>query len=442
MQTMKMLCEVPKPARRTPVRAGSGLTGAVLAAALVAGALLAGAVAAQEWPGWRGPGRDGRLEGFSAPTSWPAKLDQLWQLEVGEGHASPVVGEGRAYAFTRRGDQETVTAVSLTDGKVAWQKSYPVAYEMNPAATAHGKGPKSTPVLAGGRLYTFGITGILSAWDAAKGDLVWRKELGGRFKHTSPDFGTATSPIVEGSLVIVHAGGSDSGALLAFDAASGKEVWSRPEEGPGYATPVMARWFGVPQLVTQMQASVAGVALADGALLWKIPFETEYVQNIVTPLVVGDILVYSGIDKGVIAVRPVRVEGGWLVKPVWKNDEVSLYMSSPVLASSPGGAGGRVCGLSHKRKGQLFCLDAASGKTLWANEGRMAENAAVYAAGDLLLVATDGGELVVARAGGGSYSEVARYPVATSATWASPAVFDRRLLVKDRTTLTLWALPG
>ncbi len=409
---------------------------AVLATAGLGLALLAGAGTGQQWPGWRGPGRDGRLEGFVAPASWPAKLDKVWQLEVGEGHASPVADGDRAYTFTRRGEQETATAISLADGKVVWQKSYPTPYEMNPAATSHGKGPKSTPVVAGGRVYTFGISGILSAWDAATGDLAWRKEFRGRFKETAPDFGTATSPIVEGKLLIVHVGGSGSGALLALDTATGNEVWSRPEEGPGYATPVVARWFGVPQVVTQMQASVAGVALADGALLWKIPFETEYVQNIVTPLVVGDNLVYSGIDKGVTAVRPVRVEGGWLVKPVWKNEDVALYMSSPVEA------GGRVCGLSHKRKGQLFCLDAATGKTAWTHEGRMAENAAVYTAGDLLLVSTDGGELVVAKSGGSAYAEVARYPVATSATWASPAVLGRRLLVKDRSTLTMWALPG
>ena len=198
----------------------------------------------------------------------------------------------------------------------------------------------------------------------------------------------------------------------------------------------MARWFGVSQIVTQMQSSVAGVALADGALLWKIPFETAYEQNIVTPLVVGDTLIYSGIDKGVTAVRPVRVEGGWLMKPAWTNDEVSLYMAPPVAS------GTRVCGLSHKRKGQLFCLDAATGKTLWLNEGRVGDNAAVYAAGDLLLVLTDGGELVVARSGGGAYAEVARYQVAASATWASPAVSGRRLLIKDRTALTLWSLPG
>lgn len=400
--------------------------------------ILLGTLAAfgQDWPRWRGAAGDGRLEGFTAPSSWPATLEKRWQLEVGEGHSSPVVAGASAYAFARQGDEERVTAVSLADGKVAWQKSYPAPYQMNSAAMGHGKGPKSTPVFSDGRLYTFGISGILSAWDAADGDLLWRKEFGGRFKQTSPDFGTAASPIVEGKLLIVHAGGSGSGALLAFDAATGKEVWSRSEEGPGYSTPVVARWSGVPQVVTQMQGSVAGVALADGALLWKVPFETAYEQNIVTPLVVGDTLVYSGIDKGVTAVRPVRVDGAWRVDPVWKNDEASLYMSSPVVSGS------RVCGLSHKRKGQLFCLDAATGKTLWMNEGRVGDNAAVYAAGDLLLVLTDGGELVVARSGGSAYAEVARYPVAASATWASPAVSGRRLLVKDRTALTLWSLPG
>jgi outer membrane protein assembly factor BamB len=234
---------------------------------------------------------------------------------------------------------------------------------------------------------------------------------------------------------VVAVGGHDSGALIAFDAKSGAELWSRAEEGPGYASPVVMELGGVRQVVTQMQGSVIGVATATGELMWRIPFDTAYFQNIVTPLLVGDRLIYSGLDKGTTAVRPVKSESGFKVETLWHSDEVALYMSSPIQV------GDRICGLSHKRKGQLFCLDAATGKTIWTNEGRVGDNAAVYAAGTVLLMLTDGGELIVANAAGSTYQELARYDVAPKATWSSPAVVGKTLLVKDYDSLLSVGLP-
>ncbi|HEX4952924.1 MAG TPA: PQQ-binding-like beta-propeller repeat protein [Thermoanaerobaculia bacterium] len=401
---------------------------------LGAALLAAAGASAADWPGWRGPARDGRIAAFTAPGAWPGTLSKLWSVEVGEGHSSPVVAGGKVFVLSRQGEEERVAALSPADGRTLWSASYPAPYQMNPAAFSHGKGPKATPAWADGRLFTFGISGILSAFDAEKGTLLWRKDFTGRFKTTSPLYGTATSPLVDGSRVIVWAGGHGQGALLAFDAATGKELWAQPVDGPGYASPVVAEMAGVRQLVTQSEGQLLGISLERGEVLWQAPFSTEYTQNSVTPLVMGDVVIVSGLDKGLAAMRIVKKGAGFALEPVWRNEEVPLYLSSPVLA------GDRVCGISHKRKGQLFCVDAKTGKTAWATTGRDGEHASILAAGDLLVVLTDGADLVVAKASGAAYQELARYRVADSATWAHPVVDGREILVKDLKHLARWRL--
>jgi outer membrane protein assembly factor BamB len=396
-------------------------------------ALVGAALASTDASGWRGPGRDGLLASFDAPTAWPAGLTQRWQVEVGEGHASPVVAGEQVFVLSRKGADEVVSALALADGKVLWQKSYPAPYQVNPAAAAHGPGPKSTPAVGDGRLFTLGIGGILTAWDAKTGEVLWRQDFAGRFKTTSPLFGTAMSPLLDGRTLIVDVGGHDSGALLGLDAATGKELWSRPEDGPGYASPVVGELGGVRQLVTLTQGHVVGVNVASGELLWQIPFDTEYFQNTVTPVVYRDLVIFSGIEKPVVAVRPAREGGRWKTTEVWRNADFPLYMSSPVLL------GDRLCGMSHKKKGQLFCLDAATGKTLWSDEGRRGSNAALWASGDTLLVLGADADLWIFQAAPASVREIAHYEAAKSSTWASPAIAGDRILVKDVKALTLWS---
>lgn len=189
--------------------------------------LLAAAPAAgQDWPQWRGPTRDGLASGFRAPAVWPAELKQEWKIILGEGYSSPVVAAGKVYLLSRKEEREVVSAVDVATGRLVWQQSYPAPYQMNPAATRHGKGPKSTPVASGGRLYTLGISGILSCFDAASGELRWRKDFALRFRATTPLYGAAMSAIVDQGLLIAHVGGHDQGALSAFDAATGEARWS------------------------------------------------------------------------------------------------------------------------------------------------------------------------------------------------------------------------
>jgi outer membrane protein assembly factor BamB len=390
--------------------------------------VLAASVAA-DWPQWRGPSRDGAAPALVSRTAWPAALTPAWKIKVGIGHASPVVAGGRVFVFSREGEEEVLRALDLATGKQIWRQATAAPYRLTPAAHAHGKGPKSTPLVADGKVFTLGIGGILSAHDAASGRVLWRKEFAGQFSAGAPIYGAAQSPLFDRGRVVVHAGGHGNGALLALDAATGVVSWSWKGDGPAYASPVVADVAGVRQVITFTQGLLVGIAADSGQLLWKLPFTTDFDQNAVTPLVHGDVVFYGGLDQPMRALRVTRKAERWTVDPVWENGEVAVYMSSPVLA------GGRIFGLSHRRRGQFFALDAATGKTLWLSEGRQGENAALVAAGSTLLALVTGGELIVADGGGTSFRPLRRYTVATSPTWAHPAVVGDGVLVKDEDSL-------
>lgn len=401
-------------------------TALILTLALTTGA------AAADWPQWRGPARTGATTDFTPPADWPARPRLAWKQTVGEGHASPVIAGGRVFVFTRVGDQEVASARDLATGKEIWKQAYAAPYEMNPSATGHGKGPKSTPVLADGRLYTFGISGVLSAWQAQDGRLLWRKDFAKEHKSRLPDFGVAMSPLVAGTTLVVHTGGTGSGALRALDAITGGAKWTWTRDGPAYASPIVADLGGTPQVITMTQKHLVALSLADGRELWQLPFETSYDQNSVTPLVVGDLVVYGGMSKPTAAIRVTSAAGKWNVETVWQIPELPMYMSSPVAS------GGYLFGLSQRNRGQFFCVDVRSGKIMWTSKGREAENAALVTAGSLVLAATTEGELVVMRNTPGQFDVVKRYTIAESPVWAHPAPAGNGLVVKDVDSLAFW----
>lgn len=305
---------------------------------------------------------------------------------------------------------------------------------MNQAAAGHGKGPKSTPVLDGRGLYTMSITGVLTAYDVGTGQVRWRKAFADQFPHASPTFGAAMSPAVDQGVVFAHVGGDGKGALAAFDAVTGKVRWTWDQDGPGYASPVVATFSGTRQVITQTQRSIVSVSAADGKRLWSLPFTTDYEQNSVTPLVFRDTLIFSGLDRGTFALRPVNRGGAWSIVRAWQNDDVSMYMSSPVLA------GDRVVGFSHKTKGAFFAVDATTGRTLWIGDGRQGDNAALVSAGALVFLLTNDAQLTVGKPVTSGIEPVRRYDVADSQTWAHPVVLNDGFLIKDESSLTYWML--
>jgi outer membrane protein assembly factor BamB len=390
---------------------------------------------ASQWTQWRGPNRDGIVPSASVPAAWPDKLTVRWKQEVGEGYSSPVVEGGRVFVHSRQDPEEMVSAFDLAAGKPVWTAKYQAAFTKSKYAESMSKGPFSTPLVADGRLFTLGTSAVLSAFDAATGKLLWRKDWSKEVGTSKLFTGTAMSPVIDSGLLIVHVGDDTKGAFRAFDPASGTEKWSLPGHGPGYASPVtFGTLKGTRQIITMTDKAVVGVDVAGGKLLWQIPFPDEFNENIVTPVLAGDVLVLSGVRKGTFGYRLEQSGPTWTPKQVWHNADLPMYMSSPVTDGSV------IYGFSNRRKGQLFCLDATTGQPRWATEGRVAQNASITSAGPNLLMLTTDGELVIVRRTPDKYEEVRRYTVGTGPVWAHPAVTPGAIVVRDATAVAAWSL--
>lgn len=406
---------------------------------------------AATWPQWRGPDRDGRLD-HSPTAQWPEQLELVWRVPVAGGYSSPVVADGRVFVHERRDPGagqpgvEVLRALSLTDGRELWASEPTVApFSQNQYATAQGAGPFSTPTVdrQRGRVYSYGVNGVLEGRDVATGDLACRMTPG--VPDTTKLFtGTSMSPLVlDGGEVVVHAGDDGGGRLLAFRCDEEATKWTWAGDGPGYASPVVFETDGVKQLVTLTDGALIGVDAASGALLWSVDFPDEWNENIVTPTVFEDLVLVSGVRRGALAVRLRLVDGKWQAPVVWERPERTHYMSSPVLlpwptAESEASAITAWVGLSNKRKGQLVALDARTGDDLWLGDGRLAQSASLVRAGQDLLVLTVEGELIVLRAAQGALVEQARYAVADEAIWAHLAVADDLLVVRSAEHLQVW----
>ncbi|HET6889880.1 MAG TPA: PQQ-binding-like beta-propeller repeat protein [Pyrinomonadaceae bacterium] len=383
-----------------------------------------------DWPQWRGPNRDGIVTNAIVPQTWPKTLKEEWKVTVGIGHSSPILSNGKLYVFARQGEDEILLCLDATTGKEIWRSSQPIAYEMNPAARGHGKGPKSTPVVSKGTICTFGISGVLSCHDTNSGKLKWRREFSKIYPNTSPLYGTAMSPVIDNGVLIAHVGGQDKGALTAFDLETGSIKWSNDADGPAYASPMVLTLAGVRQVVTFMQKDLIGVEAATGKALWKIPAKSEYDTNSVTAVSYKDMIIFAREGQGLTAIRLVKKDTALIPQEVWNNKEIELYMNSPVLQDN------LLVGLSVRQKGQFLAIDADTGKTVWQSSGRMGENAAILnLAGKALLLLTNEARLIVQPAGAKTYAPVAEYTVAPSPTWAHPLVIGRRIIIKDENTL-------
>ena len=381
-----------------------------------------------DWPQWRGPRRDGSVDA-ALPAQWPEALKKRWETPVGAGHASPVVSGNRVVVIAREGEHEIVRALDVASGKEAWRAAYPAPHVVHPAAQSHGPGPKSTPAIGGGRVFTFGIGGVLSAFDLASGRLLWRVPA----PSVLPQYGTATSPLIDGTSVIAHLGGEENGALTSFDAASGKPRWQWAGDGPGYGSPIIATFGGVRQVIAQTQKLLVGLNASNGAVLWQLPFTTDFDQNAFTPIVFQDLLINAGLDQPLTAIRPKLDGGKWIAETVWTNLQTPMFMSSPVLI------GATIYGLTLRSKGQFVAIEATSGKTLWNTQGREGENASVLGSRSWLLASTTEGNLVVARANPQKYEEVRRYQIAQSELWAHPAITGNSIIIKDVDKVICWS---
>jgi outer membrane protein assembly factor BamB len=360
----------------------------------------------------------------------------VWAVEVGPSDSGPVVAGGKVYAFTRSGEREVTTALDLATGAQVWQESYEAPYKPMVIVGIHGAGPYSTPLVADGRIFTVGITQILTARDAATGTLVWQRSFETEYKVTQPFYGNALSPIMVDGKLVVEVGGGGNGALLAVDPATGKDVWRLPGDGPAYGSPIVAEIAGTRQIVTLTQKRLIGVDAATGKLLWETPFPVNVDNTSLTPVHHDDLLILGASRRPLRAYRVTRGAAGFEVAEVWSNPVLPLDYSTPVVAA------GSLVAYTTQNKGQLVVIDPATGAATWSSEGRQGDHAYLVASGSTVLSFGVGGELEVAQIADGMASVVARYEVATSELWSHPVVLDRHLLTKDRSHVRLWAIAG
>lgn len=383
---------------------------------------------AHDWPQWRGPNRDGKVVGFMGPKSWPNTLGAKWRVTVGQGDATPALVGDRLYAFTRQGGDEVLWCLSAEEGKVLWQAKYAARGVTGPSSSHPG--PRSSPTVADGKVVTLGVGGVLSCFDAATGKRLWQIT---EFTEVPPYF-TAMSPLVANGRCVAHLGGRSRGTVLAVDLATGKVQWKWSGDGPAYASPVLATIEGTAQVVVQTEKSLVGLALADGKLLWQVATPVlGRAINAVAPVVDGAEVIYSGQGRGTHAVRIEKRGAGFAANPLWTNEELGSGFTTPVLKD------GVLFGISDR--GNVFAMDAQSGKVLWKDTARRDRFGAVVDAGQVLVALEGNGQLTAFAPSRQGFQEIARLRVAEAATYAHPVLDGNRVFIKDRDSLALLVLP-
>ena len=393
--------------------------------------LCVAAVDAQDWPQWRGQNRDGRVVNWVPPGQPPVSLDKGWSVEVGLGDATPALVGDKLYLHTRKGAEEVIACLNASDGSQVWEVKYAAAEVGGPAASHPG--PRSSPAVAEGKVVTLGVAGVVTCVDAESGEQLWQKDP---FPNVVPMFFASCSPMIADGMAIAHLGGQGTGALMAFDLETGDVKWQWDAEGAEYGSPTLMTVDGTQQVVTLTEKSVVGVALADGALLWQIPFAPEgRTYNSVTPIIDGDKVIFSASGRGTYAVRIEKQGDGFAPVEVWSNGEIGVQFSTPVLAN------GRLFGLT--AAGNLFCMNAETGELVWGSDEQLGRGGfgSVVDLGLAIVALAVTGELIALEPTANEYQEMGRFRVADTQVYAHPVISENRFFIKDEANLTVWTMP-
>jgi hypothetical protein len=378
----------------------------------------AAATKGADWPGFRGPARDGVVPGVRIATDWSASPPlEIWRRPIGPGWSSFAVHGDLVYTQEQRGSDEEVSCYKLATGEPVWTHRDPVRFWESNA----GAGPRATPTLGHGRVYTLGATGILNALDARSGAVVWSRHAAADTKVETPGWGFTASPLLVGDAVIV----ATSGRLAAYDAATGQPRWLGPEGGAGYSSPHLATFDGVAQVLLLRGSRSTSVAPADGTLLWE--HRGEPGVSILQPSLTadGDVLVAGGDAMGGTGIRRLAVAhgpAGWTATERWLSKGLKPYFSDFVVHE------GHAFGFDGSI---LSCIDLADGTRKWKG-GRYGHGQLLLLPDqDLLLVLSEEGELALVGATPGSFTELARVPAIQGKSWNHPVLAGDTLLVRN-----------
>jgi outer membrane protein assembly factor BamB len=351
-------------------------------------------------------------------TDWSHKPPvALWRQPIGPGWSSFAVRGNLVYTQEQRGGDELVSCYNLTTGKPVWRHGDAARfYESNA-----GAGPRGTPMLSNGRVYTFGATGIVNALDARTGSSIWSRNAASDTKTKTPGWGFASSPLVVGDVVIVAA----AGALAGYDINTGNSRWFGPTGGGGYSSPQLFTIGGVPQVLLLNGEGVISVAPADGTLLWKYAWSGD---SIVQPAITadGDVLIGSGSglgsEVGVLRVTVAHGPAGWTTKERWTSIGLKPYFNDFVVHKD------HAFGFDGSN---LSCIDLKNGERKWKG-GRYGHGQLVLLSDqDLLLVLSEEGELALVKAIPDQFTEVARFKAIEGKTWNHPVLVGDILLVRN-----------
>jgi len=422
-----------------------------LAGLLVVGTGWAG-VQAEDWPQWLGTQRDGVWREGGIRRSFPTNgLPVKWRAPVGAGYSGPAVAAGRVYLTDRPTNQqkgntggaldrtatsgtERIQCFDATTGRALWSHEYPCAYNF-----AYPSGPRATPAVANSRVFTLGAEGAFLCLAAESGKVLWARDFRRDYGVETQLWGTASSPLAEGDLVISLVGGTGH-AVVAFDAASGREVWRALEaKEPGYSSPIIIEAGGKRQLIVWDTENLSSLDPATGRVYWSEPFKTKMGHSIGTPRRQGDWLLISAFFDGSMMMRldpqAPKATVLWRVKGKNENEPAGLHslMSTPVIEQEHIYG---VCGY-----GQLRCLKAATGERVWESlaattpDGKPARWATAFLVkhDDRHFIWNEKGDLILARLAPEGYTEISRAHLLEPTNlagdrpvhWAHPAFANR-----------------
>jgi outer membrane protein assembly factor BamB len=382
----------------------------------------------QDWPQWRGIGRDSKVTGFTAPAAWPAELKQEWKVSVGFGDATPALSGNKIYLNTRQGDQELILCLDAATGKELWRNQYPSVAVTGPAISHPG--PRSSPAVANGKVVTFGASAILSCLDANTGKVIWRRE---NPTNTVPQFFTGMSPLIVDNMCIVHVGTNNNGEVLALDLNTGNEKWKWSGDGPAYASPSVMTVDGKKHLIVQTEKNLMALNLTDGKPLWQVPTPVQQrFYNCVSPYIDGQTIYYTGQGTGMKALKVEKSGNEYITKELWSNPGVGAKWNTPVLKD------GFLYGFTDQKR--IYCVNAVTGQTAWIDNAVNGDFATIVDCGSVIIGLPVTSNLIVFKPESAAYTEVAKYKVSETAIYSYPIISGNQIYIKDAENLILYKI--